>query len=70
MTAERVVGEIRDRADKFSANPERGQKNEDFPEGWFYFLHKRWLVLYQSNEHGIEVLRVDASRDLRRLFKT
>jgi plasmid stabilization system protein ParE len=50
LTAERIAQEIRDRANWFAASAEVGHRNPDFPPGWLYFLHKRWLVLYQGHE--------------------
>jgi plasmid stabilization system protein ParE len=64
-TADRIAREIRDRADDCASDPQLGHRHPEFPEGWYYFLHKRWLVLYQPHKEGIEVLRVvDAARNL------
>lgn len=71
ITAERIATEIRDRANKFAASPEQGHRHPDFPSDWRYFLHKRWLVLYQDHSEGIEILRVvDSTRDLPNVIKT
>ena len=69
LTARRIVEQIRNKANRYAATPEIGQRHPDFPEGWMYFRHKRWVILYLARDYGIDVLRViDASRDFRRLF--
>ncbi|MBC8871083.1 MAG: type II toxin-antitoxin system RelE/ParE family toxin [Planctomycetes bacterium] len=71
VTAERIAREIHDRATSYANNPELGHRHPDFPANWRYFLHKRWLILYQPHEQGIEVLRVvDATRDLPHVIDT
>lgn len=70
-TAERIANDIHDRAIFFAGSPESGHRHPEFPENWRYFLHKRWLVLYQPHQQGIEVLRVvDATRDLPHVIDT
>jgi plasmid stabilization system protein ParE len=69
VTARRIVEEIQHKAETYAATPGIGQRHPDLPQGWFYFRHKRWIVVYQSREYGIDVLRVvDAARDFPRLF--
>ena len=69
LTADRIAREIRQRANWFADHAEVGHRHVDFPRGWLYFLHKRWLVLNQPHEEGIEVLRIiDASREFTRLL--
>ena len=68
-TARKIVEEIQHKADVYSATPGIGQRHSDLTEGWFYFRHKRWIVVYRPREYGIDVLRVvDAARDFPRLF--
>jgi len=69
LTAERIAREIRNRAETIAGTPAIWQKHPDLPPGWFYVLHKRWVITFQKHPSGIEVLRViDASRDFTRLF--
>jgi plasmid stabilization system protein ParE len=69
QTARRIVEELHQKAEFYAATPSLGQRHPDAPEGWFYFRHKRWVVLYRPREHGIDVLRVvDAARDFPTLF--
>ncbi len=69
LTARRVVEDIQRKAERYSETPDIGQRHPDLPEGWLYFRHKRWIVVYRSRDYGIDVLRViDASRDFPRLF--
>jgi toxin ParE1/3/4 len=71
VTAQRIAEQISDHANKLAQNPTLGHRHPDFPEGWLYSLFKRWLVLYQEYDEGIEILRlVDATRDLRHIIKT
>ncbi len=69
LTARRIVVEIKDKAGRYAATPRIGQRHPDLPDGWFYFRHKRWVIVYQPRDDGIDVLRVvDATRDFSRLF--
>jgi plasmid stabilization system protein ParE len=69
LTARKIVEEIQHKAEVYAATPGIGQRHPDLPEGWFYFRHKRGIVLYQPRDDGIDVLRVvDAARDFPRLF--
>ncbi|MCL4204307.1 MAG: type II toxin-antitoxin system RelE/ParE family toxin [Pirellulaceae bacterium] len=68
-TARSIVEEIQQKADFYAANPKLGQRHPDFPDGWLYFRHKRWIVVYRPKNDGVDILRVvDASRDFPRLF--
>ena len=68
-TARRIVEEVQGKAEAYAATPGIGQRHPDLPQDWFYFRHKRWIVVYRPREYGIDVLRiVDASRDFARLF--
>lgn len=69
LTARRIVEEIQHKAEIYAGTPGIGQRHPDLPEDWWYFRHKRWIVVYRHREYGIDVLRVvDASRDFMRLF--
>ena len=71
LVADRIVDEIKARADFFAAALNVGQTAAQFPAGWQFFRHKRWIVLYREVEAGIEVLRViDGSREFGALFPT
>jgi hypothetical protein len=49
QTGERNYFEVRRMADDF-ANPNAPRfTHPDAPEGWFYFLYKRWLVFYRDH---------------------
>jgi plasmid stabilization system protein ParE len=65
MTGELVYYEIRQLADQYAEPNAARHKHPLAPAGWFYFLHKRWLVFYKLHLDGIEVMRViDGTRDL------
>jgi len=69
LTARRIIEEIQHKAEIYASTPGIGQRHPDLPEDWWYFRHKRWIVVYRHREYGIDVLRVvDASRDFPRLF--
>ena len=69
LTARKLVEEIQQSAEFYAATPHIGQRHPDFPEGWLYFRHKRWIVLYLAQDYGIDVLRVvDGARGFPRLF--
>ena len=65
FTGEQIYHEIRQVADEY-AEPHAARHTHPLaPKGWYYFLHKRWLVFYQLHADGIEVMRIiDGSRDL------
>ncbi|MAT69226.1 MAG: hypothetical protein CMJ58_06835 [Planctomycetaceae bacterium] len=66
-TAERIYGEIRDRANEHAARNLPPVKHPLAPSEWSYFRHKRWLLFYRLHTNGIEVMRlIDGVRDLPR----
>ena len=65
LTGEQIYYEIRQLADQYAAPDAPRHAHPIAPAGWFYFLHKRWLVFYKLHSDGIEVMRViDGVRDL------
>jgi plasmid stabilization system protein ParE len=70
LTGEKLYYEIRQLADEY-ARPDAARHSHPLaPAGWYYFLHKRWLIYYQLHEDGIEVMRViDGIRDLPPLLR-
>ena len=46
-----------------------GSLHEDLPDGYRFFVHKRYVIVYEELEDGIIVqLVVDSARDWARLF--
>ncbi len=65
-TGERIYFEIRDRVIRQAEQSLPGLRHPDAPD-WLYLKHKRWLIFYQPQSDGIEIMRViDAVRDLPR----
>lgn len=70
-TALKIADEIHAKAREYVGHSQIGRRHPSFPEEWLYFVHKRWVVVYQEHVEGIEVLRVvDGSRDFDKLFRT
>lgn len=72
-TADKVVTELMEEcgtyADAFAEGSIIGTARPDLAESSRVFTYKRWVVVFQPNRDGIEVLRVlDGSRDFPRLF--
>ena len=69
-TARKIYAEIRQKADLFANQPLLGQTIPDLGEAYRSFVHKRWLVVYQPRDFGLEVFAViDSSRDLTNFFQ-
>lgn len=68
-TGERVYFEIRQLTEEYAQANAPRYSHPLSPAGWYYFRHKRWLIFYQLNPDGIEVMRlIDGSRDLPAIF--
>jgi len=67
--AEQIVLDIAEKCEKYAMDPQIGQAMDHWVEGCRAFRHKRWVILYDEIDDGIEVLRiVDGARDLDELF--
>jgi toxin ParE1/3/4 len=67
QTAERLGHEIISAAEQHANLPTSGSRHIAAPPAWRYIRFKRWLIFYQPNPQGIEVMRViDGARDLPR----
>lgn len=70
QTGEQLYLEIRRLADDFANSNAVRLTHPLAPQGWYYFLHKRWLIFYQPHSEGIEVMRIiDGVRDLPPLLR-
>ena len=58
LTGEQIYYELRQLADQYAQPDSPRHIHPLAPAGWFYFLHKRWLVFYKLHADGIEVMRV------------
>ena len=68
-TAEKINREIRDKLAIYAESPSIGHIRSGFPEGVRFCIHKRWVIMYQANKVGIDILRViDSARDFSKLF--
>lgn len=69
LTARRNGEAIHDAVNARANMEVPGQIHPAAPPSWLYFRFKRWLIFYQPNPEGIEVLRViDGARDLPKHF--
>lgn len=69
LTARRIGEEIVAAATHQALLPAGGARHFAAPSQWRYIRHKRWLVFFQPNPLGIEVMRVvDGARDLPRVL--
>jgi plasmid stabilization system protein ParE len=68
--AEKLIQDVRRKAESHGRQPTMGSLHEDLPEGFRYFVHKRYLVIYEALDDGILVhLVVDSARDWARMFQ-
>ena len=64
VIADRIVDEIRQKADTYAAQPEMGTAAPELGEDLRTFSHKRWVIIYQPIGDGIRVRAVvDGARD-------
>ena len=73
-TAKKIYGEIEDKCALYAVNPEMGLNRSDLctaPEDTFRsFTHKRWVIIYEPRDFGIEVFAVlDGSRRYESYFR-
>lgn len=56
-------------SESYARQSEMGSLHEDLPDGLRYFVHKRYVIIYEPLEDGIRIhLVVDSARDWTRLF--
>ena len=68
-TAEAILREIDAQCRTYSTKPLMGTPRPDLGQGYRVIHHKRWVIIYQPIDDGIEVLRiVDGARDYPSLF--
>jgi plasmid stabilization system protein ParE len=67
LTANRVIDELIGQAEKLadlSTNTILGTAAPELGEGVRLFAHKRWVIIFRYQPHGIDVLRfADGSQD-------
>lgn len=67
QTADRIIDELIDKADtlaRLSRSSVMGTACPEIGRGVRLFSHKRWVILFRYEPHGIDVLRfADASQD-------
>jgi plasmid stabilization system protein ParE len=69
LTARKIVREIHAKTFDYASNPLLGEANPNLGEGFRFFPHKRWVVIYQPREYGLEVFAVlDGSREYESIF--
>lgn len=73
-TATKIFFEIKDKCQLYADNPELSLSRPDLgrqPEDAFRsFTHKRWVIIYEPREYGIEILGVfDGSRRYESFFQ-
>jgi len=69
-TARRIYDEIRQRCRLYADNPMLGARYPALGSDYRGFVHKRWLIVYQPRDYGIEVFAVlDSARDFASFFR-
>lgn len=67
--ADKLLDRIYEKSEAYGRQPSMGSLHEDLPEGYRFFVHKRYVIVYEELEDGIVVqLVVDSARDWTRLF--
>ena len=70
MTAHRIYDEIKAKTFDYASRPLLGEANPNLGEGFRFFPHKRWVVIYQPRDYGLEVFAVlDGSREYESIFR-
>jgi toxin ParE1/3/4 len=68
--ADKLVDAIHAKAEAHGRQPGMGSWHKDLPETYRYFVHKRYVVIYEELDDGIRVLLVvDSARDWTRMFE-
>ena len=68
--AERIVRAIHAKSESYGRQPMMGSLHEELPEPLRFFLHKRYVVVYEPLYDGIRIHRVaDSARDWTRIFR-
>jgi plasmid stabilization system protein ParE len=73
-TARKIYSEIKDKCQLFAENPEMGLRRSDLcrnsDDAFRLFAHKRWVIIYEPRDYGIEILAVfDGSRRYESFFQ-
>jgi plasmid stabilization system protein ParE len=67
LTADRIIDELVGQAEKLaelSANTTLGTPAPELGDGVRLFAHKRWVIVFRYQPHGIDILRfADGSQD-------
>lgn len=68
-TAEKIYLEVRTCIEHYANENIPEHAHPALPEGWLYWMHKRWMIAYELTPETVVVHRiVDASRDLPKVF--
>jgi toxin ParE1/3/4 len=67
--ADRLLDDIDKKCDLLGKNPKLGQARPDIASQMRYFPVKNYVILYQEQPSGVEIVRVlHGSRDLEAIF--
>lgn len=67
--ADELVDDIHAKCYRYARSPEIGAQHEALPAGFRFFVHKRYVIVFESCGDGIRVhLVVDSARDWPHLF--
>lgn len=70
QTAKRIAREIYEKCTQYAAHPFLGESYPNLGEGFRGFVYKRWLIVYQPRDYGIEVFAVlDSAQDFASFFR-
>jgi len=68
-SADKLVDAIYAKAESYGRQPTMGALHEDLPENFRYFVHKRYVIVYETLTDGILVhVVVDSARDWTQMF--
>ena len=69
QTAAQILRDINEKATQYARQSGMGSRRSDLPEHFRFFVHKRYVVVYEPLDDGIRVHGVvDGARDWPRLF--
>lgn len=69
--AEKLVRAIHKKCKSHARQPTMGTLHDELPDGFRYFVHKRYVIVYEPLDDGITVhLVVDSARDWTRFFRS
>jgi plasmid stabilization system protein ParE len=67
--ADELVDDIHAKCQQYARSPSIGSQHEVLPDGFRFFVHKRYVIVFERCVDGIRIhLVVDSARDWPHLF--